>query len=322
MSDESAADYVETHPLLDMKGAHFDTTCYRFLLETITEWLWTASTGGFIVGAPRIGKSWAVRSLTNELRLRNGKAVPVLYMSMADRDIKTIAQVSRQACIDQGLLVSSRATADQLSKHLLNHIMDLQTVAGVRTAVLIVDEFDLLSPRQFNPFAEFFNHLDRQHRTLTVIFVGNRDEANLLLAKMVSGQYGRIRGRFFKRYVEVFGVRSQQELQALMAQYDTLRYPVGGPTYTHYFLPAAVDSGWRFAGLSRNLWRQYSAIAKDFHLDSWGMEFLVGTLNILITDLLPHYGWQDIDDELLREAILMTHVTDDFVRVLEVKGAS
>jgi hypothetical protein len=36
-------------------------------------------------------------------------------------------------------------------------------------------------------------------------------------------------------------------------------------------------------------------------------------LNVLLTDLLPRYGWRDIEDDLLREAILMTHVADDFV---------
>mgnify|MGYP001048745329 CR=1 FL=1 len=105
-----------------------------------------------------------------------------------------------------------------------------------------------------------------------------------------------------------------------MAQYDTLRYPQNGPTYCAAFLPKAVDAGWRLASLSKDLWRVFVEIAKASELDSWGMEYVVGTLNILVTDLLPRYGCQEVEDDLLREAILLTHVADDFVKAHSVKG--
>lgn len=301
------------HPLLQPKGVRLEAPAFQRLVNTLTEWLWTGATGGFIVGAPRIGKSWAARSLTNQLKLRDGRAVPVLYMSIVDRDTKTIAEVCRRACIDQELPITVRATADLLSEQFLTHVCDAQVEAGMRTAVLVVDEFDHLIPRQFNAFAEFFNRLDQLHRTIMTVFIGNKAEALALLEQMTGDEYRRIRGRFFKRFAEYYGIRSRDELTALMRQYDTLRYPKHGPTYCAAFLPQAVDAGWRLAGLSRDLWRLYAEIAKDCGLDSWGLEYVVGTLNVLVTDLLPQYGWQTVEDELLRESILLTHVADDFV---------
>jgi hypothetical protein len=297
----------------------FETPAFQHLVEILTEWLWSGATGGFVVGAPRIGKSWAARSLTNRLRLRDGRSVPVFYMSIVDRDTKTIAEISRRACIDQQLPITGRANADRLSEQFLTHVCDVQIEAGVRTAVLIVDEFDHLTPRQFNAFAELFNRLDQLHRTMMTVFIGNKAESLRLLGAMTGNEYKRIRGRFFKRFDEYYGIRNRAELTELMTQYDTLRYPENGPTYCAAFLPEAVNAGWRLAGLSKDLWRIYAEIAKSCDLESWGLEYVVGTLNILVTDLLPRYGWQDIDDELLREAVLLTHVADDFVKALPVK---
>ena len=306
--------------MLEPKAVQFETPAFLELVEILTTWLWSGASGGFIVGAPRIGKSWAARSLTNQLKQRDGQPVPVFYMSMVDRDSKTIAEVSRRACIDQELPINARANADRLSEQFLTHVCDVQVKAGVRTAVLIVDEFDHMEPRQFNAFAELFNRLDQLHRTMMTVFIGNKAEALKLLDSMSGDKYKRIRGRFFKRFSEYFGIRNRDELADLMRQYDTLRYPDKGPTYCAAFLPKAVNEGWRLAGLSKDLWRIYAQIALDFELESWGMEYVVGTLNVLVTDLLPNYGWQDIDDELLREAVLLTHLADDFVKALPVRA--
>lgn len=309
-----------SHPLLELKAVQFATPAVGRLVDTLTAWLWSGATGGFIVGAPRTGKSWAVRRLYRQLRLRDGRAVPVLYLSMVDRDTKTIAEVSRRACIDQQLGFSRRANADQLSDQFVNHVCDEQVEAGVRTAVLVVDEFDHLLPRQFNAFAELFNRLDQLERTLMIVFVGNKAEALALLKAMTGERYRRIRGRFFKRFSEYHGLRNREELIALMGQYDTARFPEPGPTFTAAFLPEAVNSGWRLTSLAKDLWRVYAGIAREYQLDSWGLEYVVGTLNVLVTDLLPRYGWHDVEDDLLREAILLTHVTDDFVTALPEEG--
>lgn len=309
---------LSAHPLLELKAVQFQAPAHQRLVETLTEWLWSGATGGFIVGAPRIGKSWAARSLADQLRLRNGCAVPVFYMSIVDRDNKTLAEISRRACIDEALPARRHHTADHLSEQFLTHVCDAQTNARVRTAVLIVDEFDHLTPRQFNAFAELFNRLDRLHRSMMTVFIGNRDEAMGLLGAMTGEKYKRIRGRFFKRFSEYYGIRSRDELVHLMKQYDTLRYPDTGPSYTAAFLPDAVKAGWRFTNLAKDLWRVFSVIGKDCELDSWGLEFVIGTLNVLMTDLLPTYGWKDVEDELLREAVLLTHVADDFVTALPV----
>lgn len=320
MTVEATSTDLSSHPLLEPKGVHFKTPAFDNLVEVLTEWLWGGATGGFVFGAPRIGKSWAARSLTDHLRQRDGCSVPVFYMSIVDRDNKSIAEVSRRACIDQQLPINVRANADRLSEQFLTHVCDVQTRAGLRTAVLIVDEFDHLTPRQFNAFAEMFNRLDQLHRTMMTVFIGNKAEALKLLGAMEGNEYERIRGRFFKRFHEYYGIRNRGELMALMQQYDTLRYPENGPTYCAAFLPEAVNAGWRLAGLSKDLWRLYAEIANACELESWGLEYVVGTLNVLVTDLLPRYGWHDVDEELLREAVLLTHVADDFVKALPVEA--
>ncbi|RCW62546.1 hypothetical protein DET61_12417 [Marinobacter nauticus] len=101
------------HPLLQPKGVRLEAPAFQRLVDTLTEWLWSGTTGGFIVGAPRIGKSWAARSLTDQLKLRDGRAVPVFYMSIVDRDTKTIAEV----CLKARYHTSPRCASD-LEEHL------------------------------------------------------------------------------------------------------------------------------------------------------------------------------------------------------------
>lgn len=307
---------VGSHPLLEPKSFWLETPEFLRLHQTLTAWLWQGASGGVLVGHNRVGKSWAVRALQNRLRLRDGREVPVSYMSIVRRDRMTVAEVPRRACIDQGLRFSKADTADQLSETFLHHVLDAQAASGIRTSVLIVDEFGLMVPAQFSFFAELYDRLDRLNRTLMTVFVGNQDEALPLLNTLKQQRYRRITGRFFKKFETFYGVRTRIELEAIMAQLDGHRFPDDGPTLIGRFLPDAVAAGWRLKLLARPLWRVYSEIARAHGLASWGLEFLIPTLCLLVTDLLPRYGTDDVEDDLLREAILLTNLTDELDSVV------
>lgn len=302
---------IDTHPLLEPKSFWLETPEFLRFHTVLTGWLWQGASGGLIIGDSRVGKSWAVRALEHQLRRRDGREVPLLYLSVVLRDRMTVAEMPRRACVDQGLRFAKADTADQLSQTFLHHLLDVQAAAGTRTAVLIVDEFGLLVPAQFSFFAELYDRLERLNRSLMTVFVGNRDEALPLLHTLKQKRYRRITGRFFKKFGTFHGLRSRIELEAIMSQFDQLRFPDDGPTLTGRFLPDPVASGWRLKTLARPLWRIYIEIARAHGLASWGMEFLMPTLSILVTDLLPRYGVADVDDELLREAILLTNITDE-----------
>ena len=69
MNDLAFRNYVDTefeydiHPVLAPKWLRLETPAMRSLLEELHHGLWTGSTGWFIKGEARVGKSCAVHGL-------------------------------------------------------------------------------------------------------------------------------------------------------------------------------------------------------------------------------------------------------------------
>ena len=141
--------------------------------------------------------------------------------------------------------------------------------------------------------------------TLTVFFVGNDDESSSLvdMVETESKDYAHIRGRFFMYQHEFHGLRSVDDVKACLNQYDILRYPDHGPSYTGYFLPEDFKDGFRLASLSGDLWEAFSTYKRSLGLSSWGMHYFVSTVYILLVDMIPSYGVDEVCSEMIHECI-------------------
>src|SRR5690606_35619134 len=120
--------------------------------------------------------------------------------------------------------------------------------------LLFVDEMQRLSLKQLNIFAELYDRLLVQRIHLMTVFIGNHPQCMELIELTKLDTSAHIRGRFFTQYYRFKGLASRKELEICLAQYDSLKYPDDGPTYTEYFLPDAYQKGFRFISLSSGLW--------------------------------------------------------------------
>lgn len=185
---------------------------------------------------------------------------------------------------------------------------------GLNQCLLLVDECQRLSPRQFNVFAELYDRLRSIRRTVLVVFVGNDAETWRLIDAMGTQQYAHIHGRFFLHRLTFRGLRSEQEVRHCLAQYDSMRYPPeSGRTYVEEFLPDAVKSGFRLASVSGLLWRTFREHQKRLRLDSWGMQSFTITANSLLTDFLPRYGIDRLSEEMVEEALRLSGLMTSIV---------
>lgn len=305
----------QDHPLLHPWEVVLDTQAMAQLHQDVTQWLWTGMPGAIYAGPERTGKTTALEKVCNDLVDRKGRQVPVVRVNIPLRDQSTVVSVYRQLCWSAGLVVLSRDTADQMADRFIHFIADEMSEAGVVQAVLIVDECQRLSPRQFNVFAELYDRLRSIQRALLVVFMGNDRETWSLIDSMDPKYFAHLHGRFFRVRRVYRGIASAEEVKYCLAQYDRLRHPPkSGHTFVAQYLPEAVNSGFRLASASGLFWRVFRSFQKEYKLDSWGMQSFSITTNTLLTDFLPRYGTDALDDDMVEQALRMSGLIPTLIK--------
>ena len=309
-------DYYD-HPVFHPKRFHIETPAMKKMHDDLLRVLWTGATGALILGPSRAGKTRAMETLASQLHTRSNDPIPTFYISIPPRDQSTILHVFRQLCYSENLRVTNRDRSDHLSDRFVHYIADKAVEANCPYVILIIDEMQRLQLRQFGAFAELYDKLSLLGITMTVLFVANDQECINLLERIEDPEYAHIRGRFFTQRFYFHGLTSKEQVKYCLLQYDTLRYPVQGPTYTEYFLPEAVKRGWRLASLSREIWRVFYGYKKNLNIDSWGMQYFTSTINTLLIDFLPQHGVEEFDDEMVHECIRISGLIPSLVHPLK-----
>jgi hypothetical protein len=309
-------DYYD-HPVFSPQELHFETNAMDHLCNELHRWLWNGITGGLVYGHARDGKTKAVLAMIDRLFTRGAVQVPVYYVSTPPRDRRVILTIFRQLCWKHDLRVKDRDPADILAERFVNFIADNAKKTACQNAVLIVDEMQRLHVGQFDAFSEIYDKLQLLKINLMVVFVGNDPACWRIINHIERPGYAHIRGRFFIQGIAFNGLLNKQDVTRCLDQYDTLRFPDHGSTYTNFFLPEHVEQGWKLATLSGDVWRIFREYQKHYKLTSWGMQYFISTINTLLTDFLPRYGVDSIDDDMIHEAIRISGLVPSLVRPLK-----
>jgi hypothetical protein len=303
-------DHPIFHPATQL---HFDTAASRALRDTIERWLWNGNTGGYFYGKSRVGKTHALSLLIDRFRTRANRPIPGHYLSVPQRDQGTIASTYRAMNFSAGLRVTNADKADVLCDRFVFHLSDRACEAASDMLLMVIDEMHRLKPQQLEAFAEIYDKLLKTDVVLTCVFVGN-DPQHRDLTDELAVRSPHVYGRFFTQGHEVQGLTSEADVRTCLAQYDTLRHPDDGPTYTAFFLPEAVEAGWQLASLSAPLWAAFAHYRDRLHLGSWPMQYFITAVNTLLTDYLPRFGVEDVHPHLLAACIEVSGLTPSLVK--------
>ncbi len=292
----------EEHPIFNNSQFFIHTPMITALKNEITRCLWNGISGSAIYGTFRIGKTRALMQIMNQLTNCIGEKIPARYISVAPRDVGTIAGVFKNICHALDFDLKVKATADDMSNLILHHLGELSLTNSTRQVVLIVDELQRLNVSQFEAFAELYDGLVGVGANLFVLFAGNDAASNKLIKSLSEDRYELIRGRFFTQEFRLHGIRTFNELKKCLSQYDTCQFPEGGLSYTQFFLSDVVPGNWKLASLSDLIWEEYREhFMNPLKLRSWPMQYFVAMVRILLTDFLLNYGIED--EEQLRSMI-------------------
>lgn len=302
------------HPIYDPFAVVLDTKALNKLHETITRLLWTGSTGAYITGFARTGKTTALQVIEKSLFFRDGSEVPVHRVTIPLRDKPTICSVLRNMCSRANLKFKSHDSSDQLVSTFLEFLLDKTVTFNAKRIVLIVDEMQRLLPKQLHAFAEIYDVMMEAKVALMTIFVGNLDESKALLEALNPKSYNQITGRFFTQKETFEGLLSRHDVAHCLKQYDLSHYPLpDGPTYTGYFLPDEFENGWRLESLSGKLWKAFHVYQEELGLPSWGMQYFISTVNTLLIDYLPNLDLNEIDDNVFDECVRLSGINYNLV---------
>lgn len=290
----NASSLVTNHPIFNPLAFYIDTPMIEQLRTVVTQWLWCGATGGYIVGHARVGKSRAIRKAMETLITRAGEPIPAFYMDFHERDRPTIASVFRNLKRALNLKLRKRETADEMSDEILHCLADASFSNQQRYVIVIVDEVQRATAQQLLAFTELYDILIQLQTNLFVLFVANIGESDALLDTIADSKHEQIRGRFFINHYYYHGLRSREDLEACLRQYDEMKYAAKDPSITELFLPTQYAEGWRLhaqAGLIWSVYREQFQI--PLQLESWGMQYFTGAIKTLLVDYLPAYGVND-----------------------------
>ncbi len=291
------------HPIFNQSNFFIPTKQIESLKDELECWLSNGSTGGVILGAPRQGKSKAIKHLSEGLKNRCSELIPSAYISIKPRDTSTVTSVFKNLAYSLDIPFKARATSDELSNQVCHHLGDMAVKNKTNQVVLFVDEVQRLKAQQLEAFAEVFDELNFVGINLSVFFIGNDVESEGLISQIKNYKNELIRGRFFTLFCEFEGLKNIAELRFCLNKYDSVKFKaVENKTVIEFFLPELHKQGWKIENLAEIIWDVFiEEYKKKLKISSWGMQYFTTAMRALIVDYLPQYGLQD--DETMKQMI-------------------
>ena len=111
----------QLHPIYNPSEFFINTPMMEELKQQLQSWLCNGISGGVVLGNNRIGKTSAMRHLSNQLVNRLSEKIPVHRMTISRRDVNTVASVFKNLCFSLNKTLKSRATSDDMANDLMHY---------------------------------------------------------------------------------------------------------------------------------------------------------------------------------------------------------
>lgn len=280
-----------------MQARHPTVTRFGYVLETKTiqradnflkNWVELGKSGLAFSAPSRMGKTYAIRQLCASVQEQFSHVVCVSVsaetQARTDRFERTYTTLLQQLNKDDTHRQRSKS-CDVFANHLLSLCRDASAVH----CVVFLDEAQKFSEFQWNALYIALNRLESNDCGMLVYSFGNEELRNRGELFMQSGCQG-IEGRFFVKLVDFDGVRTKEELQALLKQYDeTLYFPDPLWPFTRYFAQSAYDSGWRLEQEAGAYWSalcEYAGVPETPSIRGFRMQWITDPIHFVLKDCL------------------------------------
>jgi hypothetical protein len=252
-SDPTAAPLVPPHVARDHPIVTRDYSLYTLAIhemaQSIAGWLDDQADGATIFGPSRYGKSSAVDHwLQKLLSERHGGYVPMVVWSHIDSGGAQSVGRFYANLLDASAHPLAKAVRSPLDRQhmLIERWMAMAAQGGGRFVVLVIDEAQSMTQREWIWLVELHSTLQKQRIRLCVFSVTSLQFFDEPIGMALSGG-AHVAARFMLAARPFHGVRSVQELAYVMAGYDsgTAWPPGSGVSFTAGLAAQAWSEGFR-----------------------------------------------------------------------------
>lgn len=303
------------HPVLLQEYAVFTPPVYA-MAQTIGDWIDQQQPGGYIYGPSRYGKSrgvkWHVRSILED---RFGKRIP-LHIWTRPPDI----QVNEtEFWLSLGLAAGfryakTRATRGDRRRIFLELLIASAKASGSNFVVLLIDEAQAMTVREWNWLLGLQNALDWEGYRLSVFSIASH-EMGYTYELLGKADYAHVAARFMVAHWAFPGISSVDEVEFVLKGYDEAsEWPDGsGTSYLAHFAPQPFALGARLAPCAPVIWRVLDALLPPHYAGSasYPMQHIAWAVEEVMVSAARGRAWEDVTSESnWLEVIGQTQFTD------------
>ncbi len=246
------------HPLITRDYSLY-TPAIEQMVDTIARWLDDQVDGATIYGPSRFGKSSAVDHwLLSLLSERHGGYVPLVVWSHTDcggsQSVGRFHSHLLHAC--RHPLTRAARSPQERQDMLIERLAQLAAEGGGRFVVLVIDEAQGMTQREWMWLVELHSLLEKQRIRLCVFSIASLQFFDEPVGLAMSGG-AHVAARFMLTSAPFRGIRGVEELRFVLSGYDEgTEWPAGsGVSFTAGLAPDAWREGFRMADQAEALIR-------------------------------------------------------------------
>lgn len=246
----------KNHPLVTREYSLY-TPAIALMVETIARWLDDQVDGATIFGPSRFGKSSAVDHWLNALlSQRYGGHVPMVIWSHTDSGGSQSVGRFHSHLLHASRHPLARAARSPFDRQhmLVERWAELASQGGGRFLVLVIDEAQGMTQREWLWLVELHSLLEKEHVRLCVVSIASLQFFDEPVGMALSGG-AHVAARFMLSAAPFHGIRDVDELRFVLSGYDEgTEWPEhSGLSFTAGLAPAAWAQGFRMADQAQAL---------------------------------------------------------------------
>ena len=251
------------------------------LKKSVEEWVSRSNCGAIIYGRPRIGKTRAIKYISDNLRKKYGEELPIYVFNATSHKVSDKVLYS-ELLKAVGHAEAHKGTASQMKERLINRMIMDAMDTKYRRVVLFIDEAYLLSEMDFIWLIDIYNNLNLQDIIFTVLLVGS-NELKQLKNVFVKAKKSQIIGRFMVDEFNFKGIRTNKDMAICLASLDKpfkLKGYSSEIILSKLFFPSAYSEGLSMISFTDNLWTAFMNITSQYNLSNADipMKFFIDTI--------------------------------------------
>lgn len=267
---------IPTKPIMDLKAE-------------IEKWMSNSNCGAIIYGRPRIGKTRAIKYISESLRIKYGHELPIYVWNATDHKPSDKFFYS-ELLKTVGHAEVHKGTTLMLKERLINSLTFAALETKYRKIVLFIDEAYLLSEKDFIWLMDIYNNLNLYDIQIIVFLVGSNELKQLKNVFCKSGK-AQIVGRFMVDEFTFKGISSLKEVSiCLMSMdkpfiYDNEKEII----LSQLFFPYAYSDGYKLVHMSEDIWNAFIKLMKKYSIRDTDipMKYFMDS----VVYCLKHYGF-------------------------------